>query len=129
MEELKDQAKKEKSPKDINKSKADENKPVLEETLINWKLLELKNQLHNKIQWLESLKAWYFSQQASKLKPRHTHYAQFLSNLSHKSVDSVLTAAISKKAPFIQVTQVHNESQLTENTLRAFNLEQHRNPK
>jgi hypothetical protein len=96
----------------------------LEESLINWKLLELKNQLHQKIQWLESLKSWYFSQQASTLKPsRHTQYAQFLSNLSHKSVDSVLTAAISKKAPVISVTQMHGgESRLTEHALRAFNL-------
>ena len=76
---------------------------MLEETLINWKLLELKNQLQLKIQWLESLKAWYFAQQSSSLKTtRHTQYAQFLSNLSHKSVDSALTAV--KKAPVIAVS-------------------------
>jgi len=41
-------------------TKQDQDKPI-EESLINWKLIELKHQLQHKIQWLESLKTWYFS--------------------------------------------------------------------
>ena len=61
----------------------------------NWKLMEFRNQIQSKMEWLSSLRKWYM-QSAVQMKKRSANlnhipqYAQMISELNRAKLETLL---------------------------------------